>query len=216
AGIPNIWFVGGIVPSASTPFIIDIVDTGAVDLTAPVVRNIDERFVLWNLAGATTLNLRGWHNSEYIEGSILAPNAALEFLSGTIEGQIAAKSLRVSGNGEIHHTGFTPELPTTTEVAGSWSSTGACDEPANALTIAAVPGVVYGGAAGGPVAQTLPSLRGSGLVGTWAFTVAVTDASAYTLTGPASHSVTFDDPSTCAPPEPECIPASAVSYTSAP
>lgn len=213
AGVPNIWFRGGVVPSSATPFIIDVVDAGAVDLMAPVVRNIDERFVLWNLAAATSLNLRGWNDSEYIEGSILAPNAALEFLSGTIEGQVAVTSLRVSGGGEIHHIGFDAELPRRTEVAGSWSSTGACDERSNALTVVAVPGVQYTWTAGGPVGEVFASFDQAGLTGTWSFTVAVTDASSAVLTGPASHSVTFADPGTCAPPEPECIPASAVSYT---
>ncbi len=200
SSIPNIWFKT-VQPSSTTPFIIDVTDTGTVSLSAPVVRNVDQSSVLWNFAGATTLNLNGQGGNGYVEGSILAPNAQLNFQSGYVEGQIAAKSLVVSSNGEIHHYGFIGNLPQS--AAGSYSYTGPCAAVSNSLTVDKVTGINY-------TWTTVPvdsGLSGSfdhfsatGLPpGTYTFSIAAT--SGYSLSGSDQGNHTFVSTDTCPKPQ---------------
>jgi choice-of-anchor A domain-containing protein len=119
SAITKLWFDGGVVPSASTPFIIDVTNGGNVTTTAPVLMNIDAHYVLWNFK-ASTLNIS---TTEFIKGSILAPDAQLNLTSGGIEGQIAAKSMVITSGAEIHHIGYTPCVTPPTSVSGAASST---------------------------------------------------------------------------------------------
>lgn len=99
-------------------------------------------------------------------------------------------------------------------VAGSWETTGRCDSPSNRLVVHPVAGVTYTWTAG-PNTGSFASYSGSKLLGTYAFSVAVTNPSAYTLgNSPTSFSTTFVAPTGCNPPR--CIEASQVTYTYTP
>ena len=119
-GANNLWFAGGTVPSASTPFIIDVTDANSFNVTTPVLRNIDARYVLWNFAKATSIGL---NNNEFVKGSILAPRATLTVNSGGIEGQIAVKSLVIKSVGELHHLSYLPCASRPTSVSGAATTT---------------------------------------------------------------------------------------------
>jgi choice-of-anchor A domain-containing protein len=64
--------------------------------------------VLYNFASATSLSMSGIG----VEGTILAPNGALNFATGDIDGEIIAGSL--TGNVESHNIGFDGQLPSGT------------------------------------------------------------------------------------------------------
>ncbi|MEO8528090.1 MAG: collagen-binding domain-containing protein, partial [Pseudolysinimonas sp.] len=213
AGLTALNFDGGVVPSNDTPLIINVTDAGAVSLNAIRFNGGDySSFALWNFPNATSLTLTG---ASKFSGSILATNADFTDANGSdFNGQIVAKSINVTTSSELHHHTFTPtipDVPTKTTVAGSWSTTSQCVTPSNQLVVNAVTGVSYTWTAGGT--GTFASYSASGLIGTYAFTVAVTDASLYTLgANPTSYSVTFTSPTTCTTP-PTCIADSLVSYT---
>jgi choice-of-anchor A domain-containing protein len=65
----------------------------------------DKYHVLYNFYEATTLNVAGIS----ILGSILAPNANVNFSNGNIEGTLVAQTL--SGGGEFHNAPFQGTLP---------------------------------------------------------------------------------------------------------
>jgi choice-of-anchor A domain-containing protein len=145
SAITKLWFDGGVVPSPTTPFIIDVTGSSTVTTTAPVLMNIDAHYVLWNFK-ATTLNLS---TAEFIKGSILAPRAQLNLTSGGIEGQIAAKSMVITSAAEIHHIGYTACATPPTSVSGAATSAPEyCDSTVYAVhqgsvTATAATGVVY-------------------------------------------------------------------------
>src|SRR5206468_696104 len=64
----------------------------------------DKQHVLFNFPQATTLNTNGIG----INGSLLAPLAAVNFASGNIDGTLIAQS--VSNNGEAHNLPFQGNL----------------------------------------------------------------------------------------------------------
>ena len=204
-------FANGVTPSASTPLIINVTDASSGTLNA--VRVGDKTtapYVLWNFSAWTALEITG---SAQLNGSILAPSAALKNSNGSeTNGQIVAKSFVSNTGAEIHHYGFSFTPPEKKTVAGSWSSTTECATPSNQLVVAAVTGVSYTWTAGGT--GTFTSFSQTGLTGTYAFTVSVTDANQYTLGKNAtSFSVTFASPKDCNPPTTECIPPKLVNYT---
>jgi choice-of-anchor A domain-containing protein len=124
SGITKLWFDGGVVPSASTPFVIDVTNGGNTTVAAPVLMNIDAHYVLWNFK-STTLTLS---TTEFVKGSILAPDATLKLTSGGIEGQIAAKAMEITSGAEIHHIGYTACATQPTSVSGAATTTAeSCD-----------------------------------------------------------------------------------------
>jgi len=223
AGKTNVWnvastiftgatalnFDGGVAPNATTRLIINVSDANSGNLNAIRFNGGDYApYVLWNFDNWTTLHVQG---SAKFSGSILAPLAALTYSNGSdFNGQIAAKTFTIDVASEIHHFSYNQELPKADTVAGSWQTTGACDAPSNSLVVQAVAGVKYIWTAG-PNSGTFSSYSGTALLGTYAFSVSVTDANLYTLGGPASFSTTFTAPTGCTPPP--CIAASNVSYT---
>ena len=104
--ITKLWFDGGVLPSTTTPFIIDVTDAGSFNSTVPVLMNVDPRYVLWNYAKATTLGLYTNGGGNFIMGSVLAPRAAVTLNSGGIEGQVAVASLHIKSEAEIHHFAY--------------------------------------------------------------------------------------------------------------
>src|SRR5690606_22603530 len=108
--ITKLWFATSVVPSATTPFIIDVTDSGSFNVTAPEIQNVDQHYVLWNFSKATSIGL--YNNALWTKGAILAPNAQLTLNTGGIEGQIAAKSFIVKSDKEIHHFGYSTCVPT--------------------------------------------------------------------------------------------------------
>ncbi len=222
AGKVNVWnvsssvFAGqtalnlnGAMPSATTRLIINVTDGNGGKLDAVRINNVDPRYVLWNFPGWATLKVQG--NAKF-SGSILAPMADLTYSNGSdFNGQIAAKTFTIDTAAEIHHVGYSAPAPKST-VAGTWSTTTQCAAPSNQLVVDAVEGVKYTWTAGGTGEFTAFSQKD--LLGTYAFTVSVTDSATYTLgTNPTSFSTTFTSPSGCNPPSTQCIPPSLVRYT---
>ena len=142
---PNLAFVGGVSPSASTSLIINLPSTTTSfnnpsftgDTTAIA------QFVLWNVANTTSFELTG---SQIFSGALLVPWADFVFNKGTpMEGQVAAKTAHILGSAEIHHVAFLPTLDTNPCFANpTWSYTW------NAAT-----GVATITAAGGTAGQSL-------------------------------------------------------------
>jgi choice-of-anchor A domain-containing protein len=214
AGVPNLWrvsaaqlsaiptikFLGGTTPSASTPLYVDVTDAGVVSITMPTFTGSPTQYaaaILYNFAHATDVALSG-RNSPGVDGSVLAPNAALTLVSGYLEGQIAARSFTVLSNGEIHHIGFTPELPPVTPpppdaVAPHVATTTATCEPStvNSLTASAVTGVRYEWVSGGTGTVSQVALRGDELVPGTVYTLRAVAETGYTLSGTTEWSYTF-------------------------
>jgi choice-of-anchor A domain-containing protein len=71
------------------------------------VNGTDKSNVLFNFYEATSLSLSGLT----VQGSILAPNAAVKFNSGTIQGTLISNSL--TGSGTFEYSSFNGSLPTT-------------------------------------------------------------------------------------------------------
>ncbi len=69
-----------------------------------VNQNVYSR-VIWNFEGATNIN---WLNGGSLRGSLLAPNARLEFAS-VIEGSVAVREL--DQRSEVHFPGYTGLIP---------------------------------------------------------------------------------------------------------
>lgn len=211
AGKTAFQFANGVTPSSTTPLIINVTDASGGTMNA--VRVGDKTtapYVLWNFSGWSALEITG---SAQLNGSILAPSAAVKNSNGSeTNGQIVAKSFVSNTGAEIHHYGFAYTTPEKTVVAGSWTTTTECASPSNQLLVNAVTGVTYTWTSG--ATGDFTSYAKSGLTGTYAFTVAVTDPSKYTLgTNPTTFSVTFTSPKDCAPPTSECIPSKFVTYT---
>ncbi|HXR43602.1 MAG TPA: collagen-binding domain-containing protein [Pseudolysinimonas sp.] len=205
SAVSNIKFLGGVSPSSSTPLYVDVTDSGDVSVSVPDLLNVDAAgaasYVLYNFSHATTLDFGG---HDKVDGSLLAPNAAVVFSRGTYEGQIAAKSFTHASAGEIHHIGFGGGLPQT--VAGSVSQTDACDSPSNSLTVNAVAGIVYHWTsalvpAGQTTGTDFTSFSGTGLApGSYSFSIAATGG--YSLgSNPASYQHTFSATDTCVIPD---------------
>lgn len=169
SAITKLWFDGGVVPSSSTPFIIDITG-GSITATAPVLMNIDAHYVLWNFAGST-LNIS---TAEFIKGSVLAPNAQLNLTSGGIEGQIAAKSMVITSGAEIHHIGYTPCVtpPKTVTVTTAPSATPPTCTADGSLVIPTQANVAFSGGTNG--------------AGPGSYTVTAAGTNGYTITGTSS------------------------------
>jgi choice-of-anchor A domain-containing protein len=171
SAVTKLWIPGSVKPSATTPFIIDVTGSGALTVTAPTLMNIDERYVLWNFAKATTLNLS---TSEFVSGSILAPRAQLNLLTGGVEGQIAAKSMVVTSIGEIHHVAYSP-----------------CATPPKVVTVSPVPSAAPPTCAadGSLIVPTIANITWTGGLngaGPGTYTLIATPAAGYTLAGAQS------------------------------
>jgi len=69
------------------------------------ISNTDKQHVIYNFYEATVLNIAGIS----VQGSILAPFAAVNFSNGNVEGTLIAAS--VSGQGEYHNYKFLGTLP---------------------------------------------------------------------------------------------------------
>lgn len=117
ASKPRIWNVSGadlnsinelhlkFTPSVNEPLIINV-STGSA-FTWNVKNQLISgtmKYIIWNFPTATTLNIEG---SAAIEGSVLAPNAAVvkTVNQANIEGQLIAQTYNHSG-GEMHHYPF--------------------------------------------------------------------------------------------------------------
>lgn len=117
AGKPRIWNVSGadlnainelnlrFTPTASEPLVINV-STGASFTWNVKNQNVGGamKYIIWNFPSATTLNIEG---NATIEGSILAPNAAVVKTANqsNIQGQLVGQSFVHSG-GEMHHYPF--------------------------------------------------------------------------------------------------------------
>jgi choice-of-anchor A domain-containing protein len=75
------------------------------DLNSDGSGSTDKLHVLYNFYQATSLSVSGIS----VQGSILAPNAALSFGNGNIEGNVVVDS--ATGNGEYHNYLFAGTLP---------------------------------------------------------------------------------------------------------
>ncbi|WP_395639072.1 collagen-binding domain-containing protein [Pseudolysinimonas sp.] len=190
SAITKLWFDGGVSPSSSTPFIIDVTGNSTVTASAPVLMNIDAHYVLWNFK-ATTLNLS---TSEFVKGSILAPRAQLNLTSGGIEGQIAAKSMVVTSVGEIHHIGYTSCVTPPTSVSGAATSTA---EICDSTVYAVLPGSVTATAKTGVVYQLWNAAKDAKIADLVAGTAyAIGDGTYSVKVLPASTSYTVSDANT--------------------
>jgi choice-of-anchor A domain-containing protein/uncharacterized repeat protein (TIGR01451 family) len=114
---PRIWNVSGtdlnainelnlrFTPTASEPLIVNV-STGTAFTWNVKNQNVSGtmKYIIWNFPNATTLNIEG---NATIEGSILAPNAAVvkTVNQSNIEGQLIAQTYNQSG-GEMHHYPF--------------------------------------------------------------------------------------------------------------
>ncbi len=111
-------FAHGVVPSASTPLIINVVpdsptDDGTTFAPPKFTGNPDDsyfaRHVLWSFTGFSTVKLTG---SEPMGGAIFAPEADVIYdRDNPLRGQILAASLKIKASGEIHNYGFEATLP---------------------------------------------------------------------------------------------------------
>jgi len=168
SGVTKLFF-GDVKPSAASPFIIDVTGSSTVTVAAPVLMNIDEEYVLWNFANATTLNLS---TTEFVKGSVLAPRAQLNLTSGGIEGQIAAKSMVITSGAEIHHISYKPCAtipPTTVVVSTIPSATAPTCYVDGTLVLPTVANITWTGATNG--------------AGPGTYTVKAVPATGYTLNG---------------------------------
>lgn len=175
SGVTKLFF-GTVKPSATSPFVIDVTNSGSYTVAAPVLMNIDEEYVLWNFSEATTLNLS---TTEFVKGSVLAPRAQLNLTSGGIEGQIAAKSMVITSVGEIHHISYKPCAPTTTPVTVQTapSATNPTCTVDGSLVVPSQTGIVWSGGTNGAgpgtydlVASAAPGYTLSGTT-TWTIVV---------------------------------------------
>ena len=211
AGKTAFQFANNVRPSATTPLIINVQNNSGGTMNAVRLGDTTTaRSTLWNFSGWTALEITG---SAQLNGSLLAPGAAVKNSNGSeTNGQIVADSFVANTGAEVHHYGFSFDVPEKTVVAGSWSTTTECAAPSNQLLVNAVAGVKYTWTQGG--SGDFTSFSKSGLTGTYAFTVSVTDPSLYTLgSNPSSYSVTFTSSTTCNPPTVTCIPNNLVTYT---
>ncbi len=167
--ITKLWFATSVVPSASTPFIIDVTDAGSFNVTAPEIQNVDRHYVLWNFSKATSIGL--YNNTLWTKGAILAPNAQLTLNTGGIEGQIAAKSFLVKSDKEIHHFGYSTCVPTDKPVTISTAPSAmppTCDVDGK-LVLPTIPNITWTGGVNG--------------AGPGTYTVTAVPAAGYTLNG---------------------------------
>lgn len=93
-----------IIADAGATVVIDVDDVGghadSFHNNGINIVGTDRQHVLFNFSQATSLDTHGIG----IQGSLLAPNAAVNFNSGNIDGTLIAAS--VSGNGESHDFAF--------------------------------------------------------------------------------------------------------------
>lgn len=75
------------------------------DLNTDGTGKTDKQRVLFNFYTATSLAISGIS----VKGSILAPNAAVTFGNGNVEGNLIAREL--TGSGEAHNFLFSGSLP---------------------------------------------------------------------------------------------------------
>jgi choice-of-anchor A domain-containing protein len=94
------------VPTGST--VVVNVDGTSDSMTSMGIslNGVDNQHVLYNFSQATSLTV----NQIGIEGTILAPNAAVNFINGQINGSLIAQS--IAGQGESHQHLFIGNLPT--------------------------------------------------------------------------------------------------------
>jgi choice-of-anchor A domain-containing protein len=182
SAVTKLFFDGtGASPSATTPFIIDVTtsaSSGAVTMKAPVINNVNPRFVLWNFAkitGSATLNLSTGTGNDFVRGSILIPGAAVNLTAGGIEGQVAAKAMTHASGSEIHHfaysaCGTTP--PKTVTVSTAPSATPPTCTVDGSLVIPTQANVAFSGGTNG--------------AGPGSYTITAVGTNGYTLTGTAS------------------------------
>jgi|GEM_PF-1708362 len=127
AGKPRIWNVSGadlnainefnlrFTPTANEPLVINV-STGASFTWNVKNQNVGGamKFIIWNFPNATTLNIEG---NATVEGSILAPNAAIvkTVNQSNMQGQLVGQSF-IHGGGEMHHYPFEGNVDCTTSV----------------------------------------------------------------------------------------------------
>ena len=92
------------------------------------LNGIDQQHVLFNFSAATSLTLSGIG----IQGSILAPLAAINFNNGNINGTLVGNS--VTGNGESHDFQFQGDLSPGVGPSISPGAIGTVPEPATILS----------------------------------------------------------------------------------
>lgn len=83
------------------------------------ITGTDKSRVLYNFYEADVLNIAGIS----VLGSILAPDAAVNFSNGNVEGTLVSNSL--TGSGEFHHSPFQGKLPTTVPEPSAFALVGA-------------------------------------------------------------------------------------------
>jgi choice-of-anchor A domain-containing protein len=111
----NVTGVGGVTPTV----VVDIVDDGtgyAFTHVTPSYSSALSRYILFNFAGSSPLEI----SSTGVVGSILAPNSAVHFNNGSLNGTLVAGSL--SGGGESHAYRFLGNLPSPPPVVPEPSS----------------------------------------------------------------------------------------------
>ena len=96
--------------NATTPLVINVTDSGTITLPARYwtpLQNGTKSAIMWNFPNATALNVSG---SFY--GSMLAPNASVTIDNVTIEGDVVARTARLtSGRYALAH--WTTAIPCT-------------------------------------------------------------------------------------------------------
>lgn len=87
-------------PAGST--VVINVSGASVDMKNAGVstEGVGRTHVIWNLFEATNVTITGIT----VQGSVLAPKAAVNFTNGNVDGSLVAK--RIDGNGEFHHVLF--------------------------------------------------------------------------------------------------------------
>lgn len=116
--VPASYLTGGISLNISAPAgstaLINI--TGGTSITLSnfgiALSGIDAEHILYNLPTATSVSL----SSIGVKGSLLAPNAAVQFNSGNIDGTLVAYDL--TGQGESHLHLFRGDIPYTPTLPG--------------------------------------------------------------------------------------------------
>ncbi|MBC8202785.1 MAG: choice-of-anchor A family protein [Planctomycetes bacterium] len=101
-----LWGMSITVPQGSTVLVNVDHQTMQLNNFQPTLNGCDETSVLWNFPDSVSIQMNsiGW------KGTILAPNASIQFNNGQIDGALVCRLIQ--GNGESHHAPFDGDLPT--------------------------------------------------------------------------------------------------------
>jgi len=169
------------VPSGSTALVN--ISGGSVTFQnfGITLNGVDARHVVYNCSSATSITINGFG----MLGSLLAPQAAVNFPSGNINGTLIAASL--TGSGQENDYGFagdlsgTPALPTITSLTVSPSSVTGGTSSTGTVTLS-------GAAPSGGASVTLTSTSGSANPGTTVTVAAGSTTATFPITTTAVSS----------------------------